>query len=271
MSNFFWASNIRYLRKRKRLSQEDLARELGMSRSKLNAHENGQTRNPPLDDLLSVSIFFKISIDSLLKVDLSRLSELQLRELEAGNDVYLAGTKLRVLATTVDRNNKENAELVPVKAKAGYTAGYSDPEFIAQLPLFTLPHLPQDRKYRMFPTTGDSMLPVPENAYVIGEYLEDWRSLTRETACIVIIRTEGIVFKMVTFLPEQRAFLLRSLNNNYAPYEVSAENVLEIWRFRNYLTDQIPEPLAPVQEIAQSVAEIRKDVKRLLLISESHK
>jgi transcriptional regulator with XRE-family HTH domain len=267
MKDFFWASNIRHLRKRKKLSQEDLAVKLAMSRSKLSAHENGQSRNPPLDDLICVSSFFRISIDSLLKVDLSRLSELQLRELEAGNDVYMSGTKLRVLATTVDRENNENTELVPVKAKAGYTAGYSDPEYIAQLPVFSLPHLPRDRKYRMFPTTGDSMHPVPEKAYVIGEYLEDWTSLARETACIVITRTEGIVFKLASYQPDCRALLLRSLNPAYAPYQVLVEDVLEVWRFRNYLADTLPEAEQPVQEIAKMVAEIRRDVRQLIKLS----
>ncbi len=267
MKDFFWASNIRRLRKRKKLSQEDLAAELGMSRSKLSAHENGQSRNPPLEDLICVSSFFRISIDTLLKVDLSRLSELQLRELEAGNDVYMSGTKLRVLATTVDRDNNENTELVPVKAKAGYTAGYSDPEYIAQLPVFSLPHLPHDRKYRMFPTTGDSMHPVPEHAYVIGEYLEDWTCLAKETACIVITRTDGIVFKLASYQPDCRALLLRSLNPAYAPYQVLAEDILEVWRLRNYLADTLPEPEQPVQEIAKMVADIRKDVQQLLKLS----
>ncbi len=263
MKNYFWATNIRHLRKRKRMSQEDLASELGMSRSKLNAHENGQTRNPPLEDLITMSTFFKISIDSLLKVDLQRLSELQLRELEAGNDVYMAGTRLRVLATTVDKENNENAELVPIKAKAGYTAGYSDPEFIAQLPSFSLPHLPYGPKYRMFPTTGDSMLPIPENAYVIGAFLEDWRSLTRETACIVITKSEGIVFKLVRFQADNRSFLLRSLNPEYPPYEIAVEDVLEIWKFQNYLTDKIPEPEQSVQEMARSIGQIKNDIRAL--------
>ena len=41
----------------------------------------------------------------------------------------------------VDSKNRDNIELVPVKAKAGYTAGYNDPEFISSLPTFQLPFL----------------------------------------------------------------------------------------------------------------------------------
>ena len=51
----YWATNIKFLRHREGLSQEDLANELNISRSKLNAHENGPTINPTVDDLFFFS------------------------------------------------------------------------------------------------------------------------------------------------------------------------------------------------------------------------
>lgn len=263
-NQFFWATNIRFLRNRKKLSQDEMASILGVSRSKLNAHENGQTRNPTVDDLIDFSAHFKMSIDSLLKVDLTKLSELKLRDLEAGNDVYITGGKLRVLATTVDANNKEHIEFVPQKARAGYLSGYSDPEFISHLPVFSMPHLPKDRKFRMFPTTGDSMFPIPENAMVIGNYLEDWNSIKDETPCIVITKEEGIVFKLVTNqIKENKSLLLRSLNENYKPYEVDAGDILEIWKFVNYVSDTIPEAEIPLQEMSRSLHEIKSELRKL--------
>ncbi|HEY3389742.1 MAG TPA: helix-turn-helix transcriptional regulator, partial [Prolixibacteraceae bacterium] len=128
MQRIFFAGNIRFLRDRKKLSQETLAARLGLTRAKLAAIEGGNTRSPQPEDYLNFSEFFKISIDSLLKIDLSKLGELKIRELEAGNDVYIRGGNLRVLAISVDKSNNENVEYVPVKAKAGYMAGYNDPE-----------------------------------------------------------------------------------------------------------------------------------------------
>src|SRR5690606_17826512 len=78
----YWATNIRHLRRRKRLSQDEMAFSLNVSRSKLNAHENGQTINPTVEDLVNFSSYFKLSIDNLIKTDLSKLSEVKLRELE---------------------------------------------------------------------------------------------------------------------------------------------------------------------------------------------
>jgi hypothetical protein len=89
-------------------------------------------------------------MDTLVRVDLTALSESQLSELENGFDVYVRGSRLRILATTVDLANRDNIELVGEKAKAGYKRGYADPEYIRELPVFQLPFLSSERKYRTF-------------------------------------------------------------------------------------------------------------------------
>lgn len=233
-----------------------------MKRSALNAHEGGQTRNPTLENLAAASKVFHISIDVLVKVDLAKISELRLRELESGNDDYITGAKQRILTTTVDRDNNENVEVVPVKAKAGYMAGYSDPEYIAQLPVFYMPQLPRGRKYRMFPVSGDSMLPIPDGAFVIAQYQEDWKQIKSGTPCIVVLREEGIVFKILeNRLADNRSLLLVSLNSAYEPFEVRAKDVLEIWTFHSFWSKEIPEPGGG--DLSKLIWEIYRDVKVL--------
>lgn len=211
-TKLFWAKNLKILRKRKQLTQDQLSVKLEISRANLQAYESGTTKNPPFDVQVKVSDFFKISIDSLVRIDLSKLGELKLRDLEAGNDVYTAGKKLRVLATTVTPDNKEQVEMVTLKAKAGYTASYGDPDYISSLPIFHMPQLPQDKKFSMFPVTGDSMLPVPEGAYVIVEYVQDWMTVKDGTPCVVITKNEGIVFKLISnHIKKDRALTLISL------------------------------------------------------------
>lgn len=243
------------------MSQEELSAQLAISRSKLAAHESGKTTNPPVEDLYRFSDFFRISIDTLLKIDLSRMSELKLRELEAGNDVYISGGQVRVLAITVDRENRENMEYVPVKAKAGYRAGYHDPEFIASLPKFHLPNL-SGGSFRMFPTTGDSMLPIPENSDIICRYVENWNDLKPKTLCIVILKGEQeFVFKQVTL--RDRTFLLESLNTAYLPYEVKAEEVLEIWQFNRFLSAELPEGSADMDMLVKMMREMKEEIKAM--------
>jgi len=255
--SFFWASNLKFLRKRRKLSQDMLAAILGMTRAKLNAHENGHSKSPVIEDLLRCADYFRMSVDTLLRVDLSTFSELKIRDLEAGNDVFLSGSKVRVLATTVSSDNEENIEMVPIKAKAGYLGGFGDPEYLSTLPVFNLPNLPKDKKYRMFQTEGDSMLPIADGAFVIGSYLSEWR-LTKETPCVVVTTSEGISFKMLSFLPEERAFLLRSLNPIFSPYQVDAQEVQEIWKFEYYMSDEFPQETLTLQQIGIGISEINR-------------
>src|SRR6185436_2695770 len=192
----YFNHNIKLLRTRRNLTQDMVATEMGFSRSTLNSYENGSIKNPTLDALLAFSKYFKVSIDTLVKMDMSKLSQFQLMDLERGNDVYVTGSRLRVLATTVDSQNRENIEVVPLKAKAGYKNGYADPDFVKKLPSFQLPILLSDRKYRMFQISGDSMMPIPDKSWVIGEYLENWYDIKDGEAYIFLTQDEGIVFKV---------------------------------------------------------------------------
>jgi transcriptional regulator with XRE-family HTH domain len=145
----YFASNIKFLRKRKGRTQDDVASALDLKRSTLSGYENGVAQ-PGIDVLVSFSGYFNLSIDTLLKIDIAKLSESQLGELERGYDAYVKGSNLRVLTTTVNAGTRENIELVAEKAKAGYATGYADPEFIGELPVFNLPFLSDKRKYRTF-------------------------------------------------------------------------------------------------------------------------
>jgi len=219
-----------------------LADALGVTRSKYTSYETGAVKNPPMEDLLNIATYYKISIDTLLKVDLSKLSELKIRELEEGNDMYIKGTSIRVLATTVDKTNRENVEFVPIKAKAGYVAGYHDPDFIGKLPVFALPMLKSEKKFRVFPISGDSMLPFPDGAFMIGEFIQDWTTIADGSNCLVITKNEGFVLKELhSKLKSNRSFILKSLNQEYQPYEMKATEILEIWGFKGYIDLKWPE------------------------------
>jgi transcriptional regulator with XRE-family HTH domain len=261
-SKNFFADNLKFLRERLKMTQQELAKAFSLTRSKINALESGQTKSPNLEDLLRFADYFKISVDTLLRLQLSTLSKLKLQELEAGNDAYLSGSQIRILATTVNADNEENIEMVPLKAKAGYLAGFGDPTYLEGLPTFRLPNLPADKKYRMFQTEGDSMLPVPEGAYIIGSYISEWR-LAQETPCIIVTTTEGISFKMVSFLQDNRVFRLRSLNPIYSPYDVGAEEIKEIWKFEYYMTNEFPMEILTLQQIGYGIYEINKKLDAL--------
>ena len=259
----YFTSNIKFLRKRKGRTQDEVASALNLKRSTLSGYENGIAQ-PGIDILVSFSGYFNVSIDTLLKVDLTRLSESQLGELERGYDAYIRGSNLRVLATTVNRDNTENIELVPEKAKAGYTTGYADPEFIGELPVFRLPFLSDKRKYRTFQLKGDSMLPIPDGSWVTGEYLQDWREIISGKAYIVFTMDDGIVFKIVeNNISKNGRLVLYSLNPMYEPYEVHISDVKEVWKFVNYISSELPDPVLPEKQLIQSIAIMKNDLERI--------
>lgn len=258
-----FGDNIKLLRKRKKRSQEEVATALEITRSSLSGYENG-VAEPNYATLLKLSEYFNISTDKLLMVELSALSESQMAELERGFEVDLTGSRLRVLATTVNSDNEENIELVPVEAKAGYTAGYADPDFIKVLPTFNLPFLSKEKKYRAFPISGDSMPPVSDGSWVTGEYVENWNALKDGYPYIIITKNDGVVFKRVeNNLADNQTLLLCSTNPLYEPYDIHISEVLEIWKFVNYINGELPETNIPRDQLASTVMDLQKEVSML--------
>ena len=260
MENRF-GKNIQYLRKRKKRSQEEVALALEMKRSTWSGYESGVAR-PSYERLIEISRYFGISIDPLLKQDIEKLGERGLREMEL--EVDLEGRHIRILTTSVDSANEDRIELISENAKAGYQTGYADPEYISVLPTFSLPFLSKERKYRSFPISGDSMPPVNNGSYVTGEYVQNWKLIKSGHPYIIVTNTEGIVFKIVDNQIESKGvLLLSSTNPAYEAYEVKVKEVLEIWKFVNYISPEMPTPDLSNNQISEALLGLQRDVNKL--------
>ncbi|WP_026998398.1 XRE family transcriptional regulator [Eisenibacter elegans] len=259
----FLSKNLKYLRERNnRQTQENLADALGITRSAVSSYEDGRAE-PKLVVMNRIAQYFNITLDQLLNVDLSRMREEDIaRQREVSK--YASAHNLRILTITVDKENNENVELVPEKARAGYTTGYSDPNYLSNLPKYQLPFLPQGKTYRAFEITGDSMLPLLPNTIVIGEYVTNWTDLRDGQTCIVVSKNEGIVLKKVYNRIKDRAtLLLKSTNIQYRPYEIPAEEVLEIWKFSAYISRELPEEVHSYHELREAFDRLEEEVQEL--------
>lgn len=251
--------NIKFLRKQKKMTQQEFADLLGIKRSSLGAYEEGRA-NPNLEILDSLTQEFNITIDQLLKDDLSEMTEQQIAS-GAGMDVQ--GKRLRVLSITVDKENREFIELVPQKAAAGYLTGYSDPEFVEELPKFRLPMLPEGT-YRAFEITGDSMLPLQPGSVVIGEYVSNWHELKDGHTYIVVAEKEGVVYKRVfNHIEDNKELILKSDNPSYPPYPVKVQEVLEMWKAKAYISTIFPDNEISLERLTNMVMELQQEVIRL--------
>jgi transcriptional regulator with XRE-family HTH domain len=259
----FFSNNIKLLRTRKKRTQNELAEALNLKRTTVNALENSISQ-PTVSHLQAFSKYFGIAIDTLINVDLNRLSESQFTDLQNGFDVFIRGTKLRVIATTVDPGNNDNIEFVNEKAKAGYVTSFADPEYIGNLPVFQLPFLSKEKKYRAFTISGDSMLPIPNGSVVIGEFVQNFYNIKKGEGYIIVTREEGIVFKIVKdYISEKRALQLASLNSAFQPYELPITELKEAWKFVCYLNTEIPEPETDIQKVLQTVNEMKAEIQNL--------
>lgn len=230
MSNI--ASNLKYLRKKKGLTQQQFAEALEIKRASVGAYEEDRAE-PKYELLKKIAEFYELSMDELANDEINEKWKPTPRS-NASN--------LRVLSVTVDGNDRENIELVPVKASAGYLNGYGDPEYVAELPKFSLPMFNQG-SYRAFEIKGDSMLPLPSGSIVIGEYVENWHDIKAGQTYIIVSKEDGVVYKRVAFkFKEDKGLKLVSDNRNYDPYWVESNDIIEVWKAKAYISTEMPEP-----------------------------
>ena len=246
--------NIRFLRKQKGMTQGQLADELGIKRSLIGAYEEGRAV-PKLLIIQQISLFFGLSIDQLLTIDLSK------------EEIKPAKNNLKVLATVVDTNNNERICIVPIKASAGYLNGLANPEYVAELSHFAMPvgELSGEKTYRVFQIKGDSMLPVPSGAYIFCDYVEAVNGIRNGKPYIVITSDEGIVYKRVfNHVDEDGTLLLKSDNEEYEPYTIDIQDVLEIWQAIGFLTFDLPEPSKlDIDQLSSMVLKMKDEIKQL--------
>ncbi len=238
--------NLKYLRKLRGWTQEEFAQKLRIKRSLLGAYEE-ERAEPRIDVLEVVCDIFKLTLDEILRKDLSD---------NKGN--YLAKRRALKLAT-----GRPDIPFVPVKAAAGYLAGYADPEFIDELNTFTLPML-SGGNYRAFEIVGDSMLPTPSGSVIVGEKLEKVEDVKNDTPCIVVSRHEGIVYKRVQRDGRSKNKLtLVSDNPVYHPYTVNAEDVLEMWQAQVVIAKANAQQKLDMSHLAHVVSDLQQQVSSL--------
>lgn len=239
--------NLRYLRKLRGWTQEEFANKLDIKRSLLGAYEE-ERAEPRIEVLEIAGNMFKLSLDELLRKDLNETK-----------GSYLNRRRAMKLASV---SNNE-IHFVPMKAAAGYLAGYADPAFVDELNTFTLPMLAPG-SYRAFEIIGDSMLPTASGSVIVGEKVESLEDVRINNTYIVISRKEGIVYKRVIKNPKSKSKLtLVSDNPAYQPYNVDAEDVLEMWKAAHIISKANSEKRWDVGQLANLVTDLHEQVNQL--------
>ena len=88
-------------------------------------------------------------------------------------------------------------------------------------------------------------------------------------AYIILTQEEGLVFKVAfNQLRKKKNLLLKSLNTIYQPYELHLGDIREVWKFCNYISNEMPDAsmqkntlLTKIGRIADEIGQLRTALK----------
>ena len=246
--------NIRHLRRLRKLTQEQFAEDLAITRSRVSSYEEGRSE-PPIDVLIQFSNYFSLPIDVLIKNDLTYATDTSF--IEIGNQRVL-------FPITIDEDDENMIEIIPTEASAGYLLGYDDPEYIEQLQRIKLPFLPSG-KHRAFPIKGDSMHPMKDGSFVVAKFVESVYEIKNGVSYIIVTRNDGMTYKRVyNQIEEKRSLLLMPDNKNYQSYLVPITEVVELWEFTCSInTQEYDEKDLKISSIANMLTQLGVELKSL--------
>lgn len=250
------SSNLKFLRKGRGLTQQQMADALGIKRASIGAYEEDRAE-PKYELLKKIADYFSLTMDELANEDIDEKWKPKPKS---------TASNLRILSITVDQDDRENIEFVPVKASAGYLNGYADPEYVQELPRFSLPFFNQGT-YRAFEIKGDSMLPLPSGSIIIAEYVENWHDIKSGETYIIVSQSEGIVYKRIgQRFKEDRGLKLVSDNKTYEPYWVDAADIIEVWKAKAFISTELPEPSQEptLEGLSAMMAQMQKTINTVV-------
>ncbi|MBD8082956.1 XRE family transcriptional regulator [Chryseobacterium caseinilyticum] len=247
-----FSDNIKVLRGKKMITQQELAETLIITRSRYVSYEDGRSE-PPYEVLIKISKYFNLSIDLLLTVDIRKYP---LEEM-----LKLPDNRI-VLPVVVDKIGNGSIEIIPQKASMGYLNGYADPEYIEGLQRISLPFL-TNGKYRAFPADGDSMPPFKDGSYIIGKYVENLNDLKTDRSYVFVTLNNGITYKRFK-AKKENAVSVYADNAFYEPYDIPFDEIVEIWQYASGIFPEEFEPfLGDSKNIQMMFSELKKDIKKL--------
>ena len=256
--------NLKYIRKQREWTQEEMANQLQIKRSLVGAYEE-ERAEPRLEVMETICAKFSISLEEFLFQDLALLNAQSAQD-NGSNDSYIE--RRRALKSDKTISLSSLVTFVPVKAAAGYLAGYADPEFLDELNTFTLPMLaPGD--YRAFEIIGDSMLPTPSGSVIVGEKVGSFKEVKNSNTYIVVSNADGVVYKRIITNDDRSnsgkedKLTLLSDNPLYEPYQVNATDIVEIWKAVYIIHKAGAQPMWNVDQLAGVVNNLQDQITSL--------
>jgi phage repressor protein C with HTH and peptisase S24 domain len=145
-----------------------------------------------------------------------------------------------------EKNQLDKIVYVPMAAHAGYAEQYTDPLFVSDLINFSLPDYKfHHGTYRCFDVVGDSMEPslyAGDKVVCSQVDMSYYKSAIRANHVYVLVLQDGIVVKRLTSAQDSKSIKCVSDNDYYNPYDVSLEDIRQLWYVEVKISPFLPSP-----------------------------
>ncbi|QHT70953.1 hypothetical protein GXP67_32055 [Rhodocytophaga rosea] len=189
---------------------------------------------------------------------------------------YSVKKEAGIVAITLDRETgEENIAMVDTRAAAGYPQYFLEPEYLVDLPKFTLPG-PQFRNstFRCFQVVGDSMSETlyPED-WVICSYVDlsqgrkAFNNIKEGYIYVVVTEEAVLVKRLLNRVQERGKIVIMSDNEAYATREIDAIDIKELWYVKAKVSFHFPNTryntLRKLSGLEADLIHLHERVKRL--------
>lgn len=171
-----------------------------------------------------------------------------------------------VLVVVADENQQERIIHVPFPAQAGYGGQLHDPQYMKNLPSYTLPD-PYFRTgtFRSFDITGDSMEPILfEGDRVVCSYVDRnyWKHDLRDNYVYVIITHSDVVVKRIqNNISLDGTITLISDNDYFQDRIIPIDDVIEMWLVKMKISSFVASPKNMKNAFYKDLDSMRETIK----------
>jgi len=253
MNNRLLSQNLKYLRKQVPLTQDDMAQRLELKKSSYASYEAEEGNTPPSRTLYQIAKILDVSMEGLFEIDYSLLG--------GSKPVKITDQEI-YFPVSVDPTGTELIDIVPstYQAQAGYLQEFSDPSFIKSLPKVGWDfgsYIPGTK--RIFQITGDSMLPILSQSYMLTVKSAFEELIVDHT--YVVITQNDILYKRLRAAGD--LVELHPDNPLYPKQEIPADHILQYWKAIKVISDLPDKPSASIDQINQTIQDTNEKVTAL--------
>ena len=226
-------SNIKKIRKLKKLSQADFAQLFNLARPSVGAYEEGRSE-PKIDTIVEISNIFGISIDLLLKKE---LTVNDLFKIESFNK------KMDQAHVKKGKGRKIELHIIQHDQYSDYIININNKDFItSKTESITIPKITEAKGVlRVFEMNHHYMSQNNEGLRA-GDYLLCvlTSNFVEERVYLIVINNEIKIARLIKLA--ETSLELAPDNNHYPPFTIDKNQITEAWEVLGAYTSHLPKP-----------------------------